>query len=567
MMPFLNRDNARSVLNAISRSLAVIEFDPTGKILTVNDNFCEAMGYERSEIVGRHHRLFVEPEIAGTDEYQAFWTALANGRYDRGQYKRLAKGGREIWIEATYNPVLVGSKVVKVVKIATDITNVKLKSMEDAGKLEALSRSAAVIEFAPDGTILTANENFLSTLGYSLSEIVGRHHSMFCEHAYATSDAYSRFWPQLASGELFNGEFTRMHKNGERVYINASYNPIFDADGRVFKIVKFATDVSGRVNAVRDLGTGLKALAAGDLSKTIKIPFGAGLDELRVNFNASVDQLRTIVEEIHAGAEQISSGATEIRYAADALSQRTEQQAAAVEQTVAAIHQISSTVSETAHRAGEARSVARETKSSAEESGRVLSNTIAAMSRIESSSIEITTIIGVIDEIAFQTNLLALNAGVEAARAGDAGKGFAVVAQEVRGLAQRSAEAAREIKTLIGASANHVKDGSSLVSETGRVLQRIARQVETMHSDIVAIANAAQEQSTGLTQMQQGIGALDQNAQQNAIMVDQNNAATGRLSVETSRLLELTAKFYLGDQRERDATPKQHAALRRLHTG
>lgn len=243
MFDLTGRMNA-SILAAFSKSQAIIEFDMTGKILHANENFCRALGYELAEIKGKHHRIFVDPSESTEQAYQNFWEKLGRGEFDAGQYKRIAKGGREIWIEASYNPVFVGKRLVKVVKIATDITAQKIKAMEDAGKLSALSRAQAVIEFTPRGEILTANENFLKTLGYQSQELVGRHHSLFCEPGYAQSEDYASFWRRLAKGEYISDEFLRIGKGGRQVWIQATYNPIFDLNGNVFKVVKFASDVT-----------------------------------------------------------------------------------------------------------------------------------------------------------------------------------------------------------------------------------------------------------------------------------------------------------------------------------
>jgi methyl-accepting chemotaxis protein len=258
-----------AVLAAFSRSQAVIEFDTSGHILTANKNFCSAVGYELSEIVGKHHRMFCEPAYAASQDYQDFWSTLAAGKFNSDAFKRIGKGGREIWIQASYNPVISNGKVVKVVKIATDITTAKLKAAEDEGKLNAISRTQAVIEFTPTGEVLHANRNFLDCLGYELSEIVGRHHGMFCEPAFRESSEYRDFWSKLASGEPAAAEFKRIGKGGKVVWIQASYNPILDADGKVFKVVKFATDITERVRAVDEIAAGLTSLADGDLTCTI----------------------------------------------------------------------------------------------------------------------------------------------------------------------------------------------------------------------------------------------------------------------------------------------------------
>ncbi|MDR6591467.1 PAS domain-containing methyl-accepting chemotaxis protein [Agrobacterium tumefaciens] len=556
-MSILDRGaNAFAVLAALSKSQAIIEFDLSGKILTANENFCRALGYELSEIVGRHHSMFVEPSVVSSQDYKAFWSKLSAGQFDQRQYKRIGKGGREVWIEASYNPVFRRGKPVKVVKIATDITDRKLKAAEDAGKIDALSRAQAIIEFSPDGEVLTANENFLAALGYSLAEVQGRHHSMFCEPAYTQSPQYKQFWERLAGGDLVADEFMRLGKGGRKVFIQASYNPIFDLNGKVFKVVKFATDVTGRVENVEKLAQCLTDLAEGDLAQSIDKPFIPSLERLRTDFNAASEKLKRAMTLVSENAGAISSGSNEIRSAADDLARRTEQQAASIEETAAALEEITTAVNDSSRRAEEAGKIVTRARDHAEHSGQVVRDAIGAMDQIEKSSREISNIIGVIDEIAFQTNLLALNAGVEAARAGEAGKGFAVVAQEVRELAQRSATAAKEIKSLINASGTQVENGVGLVTRAGSALQEIAEQVRDINTNVVAIVDAAREQSTALAEINQAVNTVDQGTQQNAAMVEEQTAASHSLAREATALFELLAQFRFDDATRYTASPR-----------
>jgi methyl-accepting chemotaxis protein len=547
------RSDAAKILSAIQRSQAVIEFDAAGKILSANNNFCHALGYTLEEIVGKHHRLFIDPEETSTEEYRKFWDTLLKGEFVQQQFKRIGKGGRQVWIEASYNPIMTGQRVYKIVKVATDITSAKLDAAEQNGKLAALSRVQALIEFTPDGEIITANENFLKTVGYSLSEVVGRHHSMFCESSYTNGPDYQKFWSQLRAGSFVAAEFTRIAKGGSKVHIQASYNPIFDMDGKVFKVVKFATDVTGRVENVLSLGTALHALATGDLTHKIDRGFIPTLDQIRLDFNAALTTLQATMNSVASNARSIAASSAEIQTNTDSLARRTEQQAASVEETAAALEQVTTTVSDSTRRANEAGELVVKTKVNAEKSGVIVENAVVAMGAIETSSNEISSIIGVIDEIAFQTNLLALNAGVEAARAGDAGKGFAVVAQEVRELAQRSANAAREIKALITTSRTQVGEGVRLVRETGEALHEIVGQVQHVNRHVVAIVEAAREQSTALREINNAVNTIDQGTQQNAAMVEESNAASHSLADEAQHLFQLVSAFRLSDESNRSA--------------
>ncbi|NTJ43258.1 PAS domain S-box protein [Agrobacterium larrymoorei] len=538
--------HAKAVLAALERSQAIIEFDTTGKILSANENFCKAMGYSAEQIVGKHHSIFCEPSYAQSEEYRQFWKSLANGNFDARQYKRVDARGHEVWIQASYNPITVGGRVQSVVKLATVITDTKLKSAEDSGKLDAISRAQAVIEFTTTGEILTANENFLNCLGYQLNEIRGQHHRMFCDDAFRNSTEYTEFWKRLGGGEFIAAEFKRIGKGGREVWIQASYNPIFDESGKVLKVVKFATDVTERVRAVDELAKSLTGLANGDLTLTIDKPFIPALEKVRQDLNSSLGKLQEAMRDVSESAGGIAIGSREVSEASDNLAKRTEQQAAAVEQTSAALNEITRTVAQNATRAAESGDLVAKTKAGAEHSGAVVGRAIEAMGRISQSSSEIGNIISVIDDIAFQTNLLALNAGVEAARAGEAGKGFAVVAQEVRELAQRSAQAAKEIKTLINTSSVQVKEGVELVGETGVALSRIVTQVAEINSNVVAIVETAHEQASGLKEITNAVGAMDQNTQQNAAMVEETTAASHSLAHEADVLRKLLTQFRFG---------------------
>lgn len=247
---------------ALRRSQAVIEFDPDGSVLAANGNFLNIMGYTFDEIRGKHHSMFIEPRHRSSAEYHEFWAKLRQGEFQAAEFHRLAKGGREVWIQATYNPVLDQSgTVTRVVKYATDITDRKLAEAGASGQLAAISKSQAVIEFELDGTIIAANSNFLAVTGYSLADIQGRHHSLFVEKAYGSTEAYRDFWAKLKRGEFVAGEFKRIAKGGKEVWIQASYNPILGFDGKPFKVVKYATDITAQKLAVADSAGQLDAIS------------------------------------------------------------------------------------------------------------------------------------------------------------------------------------------------------------------------------------------------------------------------------------------------------------------
>ncbi len=536
--------NAGQVLAALDLSMAIIEFDLDGTVLRANRNFCDVMGYTSAEIIGQKHAMFLDPHYASSPDYKTFWAGLCAGKFVCEEFRRIAKGSREVYIRGNYNPIFDRrGRVVKIVKFANDITATKQAQLDNTAKMDAICRSQATIEFTVEGVVLTANPNFLSALGYQLDEIVGQHHRMFVEPSYATSSEYAAMWERLAQGEFVADEFKRVGKGGREVYIQASYNPVFGLDGRVVKVAKFAMDVTERVLAVRRLGHALSKLADGELSNSIRDPFMPALDQVRQDFNRSTDTLCAAMQTVRSNADLILAGADQIRSASNELAQRSEQQAAAIEETSAALSELTGNVRQSTKQAEEAGQLVEGTKKEAETSGHIVSKAIEAMGRIETSSNKIGKIIGVIDEIAFQTNLLALNAGVEAARAGEAGRGFAVVAQEVRGLAQRSAEAAKEIKELISTSRDQVREGVDLVDHAGQALQRIIEKVAEANHRVVSIVNTARSQATGLHEINTAVGTLDKGIQQNAAMVEETTAACNELSAEARTLNQLLAKF------------------------
>ncbi|MGO4686281.1 methyl-accepting chemotaxis protein [Hyphomicrobium sp. 2TAF46] len=550
---------------ALGRSMGVIEFNLDGTVITANENFLAAVGYGLPEITGKHHSIFVDPAYAKSADYRQFWDRLNRGEFVADKFRRISKSGKDVWIQASYNPLLdAKGKPFKVIKFATDVTAVETQTRELEAKMAAISRSQAVIEFNLDGTVITANENFLAVVGYRLAEVVGKHHSIFVDPAYAKSADYRQFWDRLNRGEFVADKFRRISKSGKDVWIQASYNPLLDANGKPFKVIKFATDVTAiederrhaeeerahksvqQTLVVDSLGSGLRQLSEGNLTFRVTESFSKEYEQLRADFNAAMSKMQETLKGIVQNADAVRAGAAEIAGASDDLSKRTEQQAASLEETTAALNEITSTVKKTADGSRKASDTVGTARGEAEHSGQIVQQAIDAMRQIEDSARKVSQIIGVIDEIAFQTNLLALNAGVEAARAGDAGRGFAVVASEVRALAQRSAEAAKEIKALILTSSQQVESGAKLVGETGNALGRIVGRVNEISTLVNSIAAGAEQQATGLSQINTAIMQMDQGTQQNAAMVEESTAAVHALSKEADAMANLMAGFSIG---------------------
>jgi methyl-accepting chemotaxis protein len=553
-------------INAIDKSQAVIEFDVHGNILTANDNFLATVGYGLDEIQGKHHRIFVTEDERESEKYRSFWEKLAQGQFYSGEFHRVAKDGSDIWIQATYNPILdINGKPTKVVKYASNITDQKIKNAYYEGQLEAIGKSQAVIEFNMDGIVQSANDNFLKTVGYTIEEIKGKHHSMFVESSYRASHEYAAFWESLREGNFETGEFKRIGKNGSEIFIQATYNPILDHNGKPFRVVKFATDVTGRTEAVAEIKDVMMRLTQGDLTAHIDHGLQGEFASLGESINQFIDEMRNTITNINEAVETINVASSEIATGNADLSSRTEQQASSLEETASSMEELTGTVKLNAENAEQANGLASQASKIATEGGEVIADVVKTMTLINDSAQEISDIIGVIDGIAFQTNILALNAAVEAARAGEQGRGFAVVASEVRSLAQRSAEAAKDIKELISDSVSKIASGNQLVVRSGDTMSEVVTAIKRVNDIMSEIAAASSEQAAGIEEVGKAVVQMDEMTQQNAALVEEAAAAADSLKQQSLQLSERVAVFEVGNSSMSDNLP---AALSRpgVHT-
>ena len=538
-------------LGALDRSQGVIEFRPNGEILTANENFLNLMGYDEQEIVGKHHRIFVEKEYANSLEYKDLWANLNRGEFQAGEFKRYTSNGEEVWIQASYNPVVTSNgKVTRVVKYATDITEEKRKNAYFSGQIKAINKSQAVIEFDPTGKILDANDNFLTTVGYTLSEVKGKHHSMFMSPEERSSSEYRLFWEQLAEGQFQSGEFHRIGKGGKSIWIQATYSPIIDDSGKVFRVVKYATDITSRKMAVNDICEIMLSMSKGSLVERLEREYEGEFETLAESVNDFVTNLSSIILEIRGGSETINNASNEIARGNADLSSRTEQQASSLEETASSMEEITSTVQLNADNAKQANGLASEASRVAIDGGKLIEQVVGTMADINQSAKKIEDIIGVIDGIAFQTNILALNAAVEAARAGEQGRGFAVVASEVRTLAQRSANAAKDIKGLISDSVAKVESGNELVNQSGATMSEIVTAIQRVNDIMSEIASASAEQASGIDEINKAVVQMDEMTQQNAALVEEAAAAAESMSSQASQLISRVNFFDIGDSTE-----------------
>ncbi len=537
MFASARRSSKAAKLDAIERSQATVTFDLDGTLIEANENFLRLMGYTLDEVRGRHHRLFVDPAEAADPAYEAFWATLRRGEFQTAEYRRLAKGGREVWIRASYNPVLdARGRPFRIVKFALDVTAEKRAATDAAGQITAINRSQAVIHFAPDGTILDANPHFLAAMGYRADEIVGRHHRMFVTADEAEAPDYREFWARLARGEYHGGEFKRRGKDGAEIWIQATYNPILDAAGRTLKIVKYATDITAAKQHAADTAGKIEAALRSqaviefdmdgiilDANGHFLTAMGYTLDEIVGRHHrlfVSPDQAASrsyaeFWESLRAGRyasavyQRLGKGGREvwiqatytpvldlngrpskvIKFATDVTHSMTVRAAAiaTAEQTLTRVQAVSGAAEELhrtsvsiATRMGDSRRAVDEIQERMGTAG-------AATARLDQAAQAMNGVVEVITAIAEQINLLALNATIEAARAGAAGRGFAVVAAEVKSLAGQASAATGRISAEIGAM-------QGVSREVGAALGSIRGAVDAVQGFIADTAAASEHQ-------------------------------------------------------------------------
>jgi methyl-accepting chemotaxis protein len=422
------------------------------------------------------------------------------------------------------------------------------QAVDHTGQLAAISMSQNVVEFALDGTVRGANDNFLHLLGYTREEILGQPNALFLFGVDPESAVYKQFWQDLAAGQYKVGEYRRRTKTGGEVWIQSTFTPILGVDGAPYKVVQFATDVTARKSAVSRVEAGLAQLAQGNLTGTIDTAFEVEFEDLRHALNGTVHKFADVIGQLRTASRSIRTATGELLAGAVDLNTRTTRQAETIEETSKAVDELAGTIAKNAEMAEDAAAKAKAAAHTAAESGVVMAKANEAMERITASSQKISNIIGLIDDIAFQTNLLALNASVEAARAGEAGKGFAVVAVEVRRLAQSAAGASADVKGLIEVSANEVKAGTGLVANASGQLSAMLKTMAQNSELVEAIAKDSAQQARAIGEATQALRILDQMTQHNAALVEQTNESIAQTETQAQTLDGIVDIFVIDKQ-------------------
>ena len=489
---FVKNSNSDAKLASLDRSQAIIEFKLDGTIVDANENFLSALGYSKEEVVGKHHRMFVDKDEANSSDYKNFWDDLNSGEFKSAEFRRFTKDGTEIWIQATYNPLLnAKGKPYGVIKFATDITEAKFKAAYNYGQIEAISKSQAVISFDLDGNIQNANNNFIDAVGYAREEIENQHHRIFMDPTEAASPEYAEFWASLNRGEYHAGQYKRFGKGGKEIWIQASYNPIFDMNGKPFKVVKYATDITASV---------LERAKRTEAQKVIS----EGVDGIIDSIAKTSDQANAVAQASESASHNVQSVASGTEQLSASVGEISGQVSMALEISVEAVNQANHT------------------------------NNI--VSGLADAGDKIGEVVELINSIAEKTNLLALNATIEAARAGEAGRGFAVVASEVKTLATQTSNATDEIRTQIASVQTTTQEAVGAIESITATITQINEISTTIASSVEQQAAVTNEISSNMMQASQGVD--DINASINEIADSARTATTATEQVaESSRAM------------------------------
>lgn len=551
-------------MGAINASNAYIEFQPDGTIISANDLFLRTMRYSRTDIEGKHHRMLCEPSYTQSREYENFWNNLRRGEPQIGEVKRKTRDGVDIWLQANYTPVKdEKGNVVKVIKLATDVTGQKIANANYAGQIDAIGRSNAVIEFDMGGHVLNANQNFLNTMGYSsASEVIGKHHRTFVSAEYARSAEYRELWDALNRGEFLVGTYSRVNRRGEEVYLQASYNPIKDLDGKPYKVVKYALDMTEVIRVI-------KAMAKGDLSMRCNTSVDNG--GLTAEINKTLDNIGSVLSNISQGADVVSKSSdllqkkttdlkrnsTEVASAITQMAKGAQDQAQRTDESSKLANNVMASAVEMEKKAGFINKAAERGLEGSNIGLKTVKNLVNNMTGIRDSagqtaqsisvltkrSEEIGRTLRVITDIASQTNLLALNAAIEAARAGDAGRGFAVVAEEIRKLAEDSRKSAVEIEKIISdvqkdthaagkaieTMEASVKEGNVATMESERIFQDISKSTEETFNFSKEILVATSSQKTA-------IDSVVKNIEQIVVVAEETAAGSQQVASSSQQI-------------------------------
>lgn len=586
-----------AIIKSIHRSQAVIEFDMSGNILTANQNFLNLMGYQLEEIKGKHHSIFVDEKTRTSEAYRAFWEKLNRGEFESAEFKRLGKNNQVVWIQASYNPILDSQGVpYKVIKFASDITEQKTKTLDIEGQLEAINKSQAVIEFNMDGTIITANENFLNVMGYTLDEVKGKHHSIFIDLETKQSTEYKAFWEKLNRGEFESAEFKRYSKEGKEVWIQASYNPILDVNNKPYKVVKFAsdlteqklkdaqfqkeikeseekiqgilTDLQERISLYSDF---IAKIAKGDLRETIEVKGDDDLSKLAGHINEMTKGLKNIANQIITCSSDIGVGLNELENTASTQASAATEQATSVTEISSIVEEIKTTSKQTLEKAGKLGETADRTAKEGEKGKDAIKKMSEAMKGLQNKIEEVAkTILNLSDktqqigeiteavaDIAKQSKMLALNASIEAAKAGESGKGFAVVASEVKELADKSQSSTERVQKILQDirqtadkavmvtedGTKSVEDNLNQVLMCGDIMNALGEVIENSSIASQQIVSAIKEESAGIDQVVLSVREIDKSTSQFSRSTEETKNAVISLS-KVSDTLKDSASIY-----------------------